>query len=398
MSNQLSDRINNLEESQTIAMSKKSRELQAQGKNIINLSVGEPDFNTPDFIKDAAKKAIDNNITRYTPVAGIADLCKAISEKFKRDNDLDYKPSQIVVSTGAKQSITNVVLSLVNPGDEVIIPAPYWVSYIECVKLAEGKSIIIDAGIESNFKITPEQLEAAITPKTKLMIFSTPCNPSGSMYSQAELKGLADVLAKHPNVFVISDEIYEYINFVGKHQSLAQFDNVYNQVITINGVSKGYAMTGWRIGYIGAPEWIAKACDKLQGQVTSGTCSIAQMAAIDAIKADPKVTFEMRDTFKKRRDLVLGLLNEIDGVKTTTPEGAFYLFPDVSAYFGKSFNGKKIEGSSDLSMYLLEEGNVATVAGSAFGNENCIRMSYATSDEKLVKAVGQIKEALANLA
>jgi aspartate aminotransferase len=395
--NHLSDRINNLEESQTIAMSKKSRELQAQGKKIINLSVGEPDFNTPDFIKDAAKKAIDDNITRYTPVPGIVELCKAISEKFKRDNNLNYTPDQIVVSTGAKQSIINVVLCLVNPGDEVIIPAPYWVSYLESVKLAEGKSVIIPAGIESNFKITAEQLKKAITPKTKLMIFSTPCNPSGSMYSKDELKALADVLVQHPNVFVISDEIYEYINFVGKHESLAQFDSIYNQVITVNGVSKGYAMTGWRIGYIGAPVWIAKACDKLQGQFTSGASSIAQMASIAAVKADPSVTFEMRDTFKKRRDAVIALLKEIPGIKTNTPEGAFYLFPDVSYYFGKSYNGRTIKNSTDLSMYLLEEGNIATVAGSAFGDDNCIRLSYAAAESQLIQAANQMKAALEKL-
>ncbi len=397
MTNQLSDRLNNLEESQTIAMSKKSRELQAQGIKIINLSVGEPDFNTPDFIKDAAKKAIDDNITRYTPVSGIADLCKAISEKFKRDNNLTYAPEQIVVSTGAKQSIINVVLCLVNPGDEVIIPAPYWVSYLECVKLAEGKSVIVPAGIESNFKITPAQLEKAITPKTKLIIFSSPCNPSGAMYSKAELKALADVLAKNPHVFILSDEIYEFINFVGRHESIAQFPEVFNQTITVNGVSKGAAMTGWRIGYIGAPLWIAKACDKLQGQFTSGASSISQMAALAAVKADPSVTYEMRDTFKKRRDLVLGMLNEIPGVKTNTPEGAFYLFPDVSSYFGKSFNGKIIKDSTDLSMFILEEGNVAAVAGSAFGNDNCIRISYAAAESALIAAAGQIKEALSKL-
>lgn len=397
ITNQLSDRLNNLEESQTIAMSKKSRELQAQGKKIINLSVGEPDFNTPDFIKDAAKKAIDDNITRYTPVPGIPDLLKAISVKFKRDNNLTYTPEQIIVSTGAKQSIINVVLSLVNPGDEVIIPAPYWVSYLECVKLAEGKSIIVNAGIESNFKITPAQLEKAITPKTKLMIFSSPCNPSGAMYSKEELKALAAVLEKYPQVFILSDEIYEYINFVGRHESIAQFDAIYDRVITVNGVSKGAAMTGWRIGYIGAPVWIAKACDKLQGQFTSGASSIAQMAALAAVKADPSVTYEMRDTFKKRRDLVLKMLNEIPGVKTNTPEGAFYLFPDVSSYFGKSFNGVKIKDSTDLSMFLLEEGNVATVAGSAFGNDNCIRLSYAAAETALVQAAGQIKDALAKL-
>lgn len=397
--NNLSDRINNLEESQTIAMSTKSRELQEQGKKVISLSLGEPDFDTPSFVKDAAKKAIDNNITHYTPVAGLADVKKAISEKFKRDNGLDYAPNQIVVSVGAKQSIINVMLCLINPDDEVIVPAPYWVSYLASVQLAEGKSVIIPTSVESNFKITPKQLEEAITPKTKMLIFSSPCNPSGSLYSKEELRALADVLVKHPTVYVVSDEIYEHINFSGKHQSLAQFDDVYEQVITINGVSKGFAMTGWRIGYIGAPLWIAKACDKIQGQFTSAPCSIAQMASKAAVEADPEMaTAEMRNTFKKRRDLVQGLLNEIPNLKTTTPEGAFYHFPDVSAYFGKSYNGKTITNSSDMSMYLLEEGNVATVAGSAFGNDNCIRISYAAAEDQLLTALANIKKAFAQLS
>ena len=393
----LSDRINNLAESQTLAMAKKSRELQAKGKDIISLSIGEPDFNTPDFIKEAAKKAIDNNITRYTPVPGILDVRKAISEKFKRDNGLNYTPEQIVVSTGAKQSIANVILSMINPGEEVIVPIPYWVSYIETIKLAEGIPVTIPTSVESNFKITPEQLKKAITPKTKMMVFSTPCNPSGSVYTKEELKALAEVIIQHPDLYVISDEIYEYINFIGKHESFAQFDFIYDRVITVNGVSKGYAMTGWRIGYIGAPKWIADACEKMQGQFTSGTCSIAQMAAMEGIKADPSVTFEMRDAFKKRRDLVLGLLKEIPGMKTNVPDGAFYIFPDISYYFGKSFGNYKINNSNDLSMYLLEEGNVALVSGDAFGDNNCIRFSYATSEDKLIESVKRVKEALAKL-
>lgn len=393
----LSDRINNLAESQTLAMAKKSRELQAQGRDIISLSIGEPDFNTPDFIKEAAKKAIDNNITRYTPVPGILEVRKAISEKFKRDNNLNYTSEQIVVSTGAKQSIANVILSMVNPGEEVIVPIPYWVSYIETIKLAEGIPVTIPTSVESNFKITPEQLKKAITPKTKMMVFSTPCNPSGSVYSKEELKALAEVIIQYPDLYVISDEIYEYINFIGKHESLAQFDFIYDRVITVNGVSKGYAMTGWRIGYIGAPKWIADACEKMQGQFTSGACSIAQMAAMEGVKAEPSVTYEMRDAFKKRRDLVLGLLKEIPGLKMNTPDGAFYIFPDISAYFGKSYNNYHIKNSNDLSMFLLEDGNVALVSGDAFGDDNCIRFSYATSEDRLIESVKRVKEALAKL-
>jgi aspartate aminotransferase len=393
----LSDRINNLAESQTLAMAKKSRELQAQGRDIISLSIGEPDFNTPDFIKEAAKKAIDNNITRYTPVPGLLDVRKAISEKFKRDNNLNYSAEQIVVSTGAKQSIANVILSMVNPGEEVIVPIPYWVSYIETIKLAEGIPVTIPTSVESNFKITPAQLKNAITPKTKMMVFSTPCNPSGSVYSKDELKALAEIIIQYPDLYVISDEIYEYINFIGKHESFAQFDFIYDRVITVNGVSKGYAMTGWRIGYIGAPKWIADACEKMQGQFTSGACSIAQMAAMEGVKAEPSVTFEMRDAFKKRRDLVLGLLKEIPGLKTTIPDGAFYIFPDISSYFGKSYNNYHIKNSNDLSMFLLEEGNVALVSGDAFGDDNCIRFSYATSEDRLIESVKRVKEALAKL-
>jgi aspartate aminotransferase len=390
----LSDRINNLSESQTLAMAKKSRELQAQGKDIISLSIGEPDFDTPQFIKEAGKKAIDHNITRYTPVAGLPELRKVISEKFKRDNNLNYNADQIVVSTGAKQSIANVILSMINPGEEVIVPIPYWVSYIETIKLAEGIPVTLPTSIESNFKITPEQLRKAITPKTKMIVFSTPCNPSGSVYNKEELKALASVIIEYPDLYVISDEIYEYINFGEKHESIAQFDFIYERVITVNGVSKGYAMTGWRIGYIGAPKWIADACDKMQGQFTSGTSSVSQMAAMEGIKADPSVTYQMRDAFKKRRDLVLGLMKEIPGMKTNIPQGAFYIFPDISYYFGKAYDGYKIKNSSDLSMYLLEKGNVALVSGDAFGDDNCIRFSYATSEDKLIEAVKRIKAAL----
>lgn len=393
----LSDRIINLAESQTLAMAKKSRELQAQGKDIISLSIGEPDFDTPQFIKDAAKRAIDNNVTRYTPVAGIQELRKAISEKFKRDNDLNYTAEQIVVSTGAKQSIANIILSLVNPGEEVIVPIPYWVSYIETIKLAEGIPVTIPTNVESNFKITPEQLRKAITSKTKMIVFSTPCNPSGSVYNKEELKALAEIIVQYPDLYVISDEIYEHINFVGKHESIAQFDFIYDRVITVNGVSKGFAMTGWRIGFIGAPLWISQACEKMQGQFTSGAASISQMAALEAVKATPSVTFYMRDAFKKRRDLVLGLLKEIPGIKTTVPDGAFYIFPDISYYFGKSYNNYHIKNSNDLSMFLLEEGNIALVSGDAFGDDNCMRFSYATSEERLIESVKRVKEALAKL-
>lgn len=393
----LSDRINNLSESQTLAMTKKSRELQAQGKDIINLSIGEPDFNTPEFIKEAAKKAIDNNITHYPPVAGILELRKALSEKFKRDNQLNYNFNQIVVSTGAKQSIANVILSMINPGEEVIVPMPYWVSYIETIKLAEGIPVTIPSSIESDFKITPEQLKKAITPKTKMIVFSTPCNPSGSVYNKEELKAIAEVIIQYPDLYIISDEIYEFINFIGKHESIAQFDFIYDRVITVNGVSKGYAMTGWRIGYIGAPKWIADACEKMQGQFTSGAASISQMASLEAVKANPSITYAMRDEFKKRRDLVLNLMKDIPGMKTNVPNGAFYIFPDISSYFGKSFENYKIKNSTDLSIFLLEVGNVALVAGEAFGDNNCIRFSYATSKDKLIEAVKRIKETLAKL-
>ncbi len=395
---QLSDRLLAMEESATIAMSRISRELKAAGKDVISLSLGEPDFFTPEFIKDAAKEALDQNYTMYTPVAGYDDLRESISFKFKRDNGLDYSKDQIVVSTGAKQSIANAVLSCINPGDEVIIPAPYWVSYIEIVKVAEGIPVIVHAGIETDFKITAKQFEEAITPKTKMMIFSSPCNPTGSLYSQEELRGLADVLVKNPSVVVIADEIYEHINFVGKHQSLAQFPEIFDQVITVNGVSKAWAMTGWRLGYIGASKLIADACNKVQGQFTSATCSIAQRASIAAMKADPAVLQDMIKAFKSRRDLVLGMLKEMPGVKANTPEGAFYIFPDISYFIGKKYKDTTITSAHDLCLYLLSEAMVALVSGESFGANNCIRISYAASEETLVKAMTRVKEALAKLA
>lgn len=394
---QLSDRILSMEESATLAMSRISRELKAAGKDIISLSLGEPDFHTPQFIKDAAQEGMDQNYTTYTPVAGYDDLREAISRKFLRDNNLKYSKDQIVVSTGAKQSIANVVMSCINPGDEVIIPAPYWVSYLEIVKVAEGKSVVIPAGIETDFKISPAQLRAAITPKSKMMIFSTPCNPSGSVYTFEELKALAEVIADFPNLVVISDEIYEHINFIGKHESLAQFDAIFDQVVTINGVSKAWAMTGWRLGYIGASKFIADACTKIQGQFTSGTCSIAQRAAIAAMDADPSVLKDMIAAFKNRRDLVLEKLKEMEGVKCNVPPGAFYVFPDVSAFFGKSYNGKVIENSSDLCIFLLNEAMVALVNGDAFGDANCIRISYAASEETLREAMNRVHTALKKL-
>ena len=393
----LSERLLTMEESATIAMSRKSRELKAQGKDIISLSLGEPDFFTPQFIKDAALEAMNNNFTMYTPVPGYDDLRESIALKFKRDNNLVYTKDQIVVSTGAKQSIANVVLSLINPGDEVIIPAPYWVSYLEIVKVAEGIPVIVHAGIENDFKITGAQLEAAITPKTKLMLFSTPCNPTGSVYSKDELKDLANVLKKYPSLIALSDEIYEHINFEGKHESLAQFPEIYDQVVTVNGVSKAWAMTGWRLGYIAAHKDIAAACDKVQGQFTSATCSITQKAAIAAMNADPKVLDEMIGAFKSRRKLVLDALAEIPGLVSNKPGGAFYVFPNVSSFFGKSYNGRKISNSDELCMYLLEEGLVALVGGEAFGDPNCMRISYAASEKTLTEAMKRIKNALLNL-
>jgi len=393
----LSERLLTMEESATIAMSRKSRELKAQGKDIISLSLGEPDFFTPQFIKDAALEAMNNNFTMYTPVPGYDDLRESIALKFKRDNNLVYTKDQIVVSTGAKQSIANVVLSLINPGDEVIIPAPYWVSYLEIVKVAEGIPVIVHAGIENDFKITGAQLEAAITPKTKLLLFSTPCNPTGSVYSKDELKDLANVLQKYPSLIALSDEIYEHINFEGKHESLAQFPEIYDQVVTVNGVSKAWAMTGWRLGYIAAHKDIAAACDKVQGQFTSATCSITQKATIAAMNADPKVLDEMIGAFKSRRKLVLDALAEIPGLVSNKPGGAFYVFPNVSSFFGKSYNGKKISNSEELCMYLLEEGLVALVGGEAFGDPNCMRISYAASEKTLTEAMKRIKNALLNL-
>ena len=394
---QLSERLMAMEESATIAMSRKSRELKAEGKDIISLSLGEPDFFTPQFIKDAALDAMNNNFTLYTPVPGYDDLRESISEKFKRDNNLTYTKEQIVVSTGAKQSIANVVLSIIGPGDEVIVPAPYWVSYVEIVKVAEGTPIIINAGIENDFKINGAQLEAAITPRTKMMVFSTPCNPTGSVYTKEELKDLAAVLVKYPHIVVISDEIYEHINFIGKHESLAQFPEIYNQVVTVNGVSKAWAMTGWRLGYIGAPKLIADACTKVQGQFTSGTCSITQKAAIAAMKADPIVLKDMISAFNNRRKLVLAALDKMEGVHANVPVGAFYVFPDISAFFGKSYNDFKINNADDLCLYLLSEALVALVTGDAFGDANCIRISYAASEETLTEAMSRIKIALEKL-
>lgn len=394
----LSNRLLSLEESATLAMSKKSRELKAQGKDIISLSLGEPDFDTPDFIKTAAKEAIDANFSHYTPVAGYQDLREAVVRKFKRDNNLTFTSDQIVVSTGAKQSIANVVLSLVNPGDEVVIPAPYWVSYEQIVQIAEGKSVILPAGIETDFKVSAAQLKSAITPKTKLMIFSSPCNPTGSVYSKSELEKIAEVV-KESGIFVIADEIYEHINFSQeKHTSLGSFEAIKEQIITVNGLSKAFAMTGWRLGYIGASKEIAQACDKIQGQFTSATCSITQRAAIAALDADPNVLKNMIQAFRKRRDLVLNLLNEIKGLKANVPDGAFYVFPDVSYFFGKSYNGKKVSNADELTELLLEEGLVALVSGSAFGNPNCIRISYAASEETLTLAIARIKNVLETMS
>ena len=395
--NQISERLASLSPSETLAMSQKSNELKAQGIDIINLSVGEPDFNTPDHIKAAAKKAIDDNFSFYSPVPGYMDLRKAICAKLKNENALEFTPDQIVVSNGAKQSICNAILSLIDPEDEVIIPAPYWVSYVEMVKLAEGKSVIITAGIDQDFKITPAQLEAAITPKTKALILCSPSNPTGSVYSKDELKALADVLAKYPRVIVLADEIYEHINYIGGHQSIAQFENIRDRVAIINGVSKAYAMTGWRIGFIAAPLWLAKACNKLQSQYTSGPSSIAQKASVAAFAGDQSCVGEMRKAFERRRNLVVDLAKQIPGFKVNVPQGAFYLFPEVSYYFGKSFGNRKTENAGDLAMFLLEEGHVATVGGAAFGTPECLRFSYATSDENLVEALRRIKEALAKL-
>jgi aspartate aminotransferase len=397
MEKYLSNRIKSLSESQTLAMAAKSRELKAQGIDVISLSLGEPDFNTPDFIKEAAKKAIDENYTHYPPVSGYREVLTAISNKFKRDNNLDYAPEQIVVSNGAKQSLANVLLSLVNDGDEVLVPTPYWVSYVEIIKLAGGVPVFINANVETDFKITADQLEKAITEKTKMLMFSSPCNPSGSVYSKDELESLKNVLVNHPGVFVIADEIYELINFGEDHFSIASFKDLYNQVITVNGVSKGFAMTGWRIGYIGAPLWIAKAVAKMQGQITSAPSSIAQKAAQAAVEANPSVVDEMKNIFLKRRDLMLEKLGSIKGMRCNVPTGAFYLFPDVQYFFGKQVNGKILKNADDLCMYLLEDARVALVTGSAFGNPECIRLSYATSEKDLIEAGNRIKKALDKL-
>lgn len=391
------ERLNRIQESQTIGMAKLARALAAEGKDVINLSFGEPDFQTPQHIKDAAKKAIDDGFTFYTPVPGYPELRKAISEKFKNDNHLNYPFDQIVVSTGAKHAIMNTVLALINPGDEVIIPTPYWVSYSEMVKLAEGVPVFVHTTVENDFKPSVEQIKAAITPRTRLFMFSSPCNPTGSVFSKEELKAMADLFAQYPDIYIIADEIYEHITFEGKHESMAQFPEIFERVITVNGVSKGFAMTGWRIGYIGAAKWIAEACEKIQGQFTSGTCSIAQRAALAAITTDLKPTFDMREQFRKRRDLVLELMKEIPGFKLNKPTGAFYVFPDVSYYFGKTFEGKIISDAQDLCMFLLNHAHVSLVTGEAFGNGNYIRFSYAASEENLRKALSRIKEALSEL-
>ena len=392
--NQLSDRINNLSTSATLAMAAKARELREEGKDIIGLSLGEPDFNTPDFVKDAAIKAVNDNYNSYTPVDGYGELKDAIITKFKRDNGLNYSRSQIVVSTGAKQSLYNIASVMINDGDEVILPCPYWVSYSDIVKLNGGIPVEVKTSIDTDFKMTPAQLEAAITPKTKMIWYSSPCNPSGSVYSEEELRALADILQKHPNIFVVSDEIYEHINFIGGHCSMAQFEDMYNRTITVNGVSKAYAMTGWRIGYIGAPEFIARACNKMQGQVTSGANCIAQRAVIAALEASPDKVKYMIDEFKVRRQLILGLLSNLKGFSCNEPEGAFYVFPDISHYFGKTLQGTTINNASDFAMYLLEHANVATVTGDAFGNPNCIRISYAASEAQIIEAIKRIEKAL----
>jgi aspartate aminotransferase len=396
----LSERIMMLSESETLAMTRKSRELKAKGYDVINLSIGEPDFNTPEFIKDAAHAAIDQNKTHYPPVPGIPELRDAVVRKLKRDNGMDYNADQIIISGGAKHSIANAMLCLVNKGDEVIVPAPYWVSYKEIIKLAEGVPVVVETSIDNDFKITPEQLESAITPKSKVLIYSSPCNPTGSVYTKEELEALARVIDKHKDIYVLSDEIYELIRFEGTHESIAQFDFIRDRVIIINGVSKGFAMTGWRVGYLAAPPEIAKACDKLQGQVTSGTCSISQYASIAAMECDPATNEEVKkmvETFDERRQLVYGLLEQIPGFRNNMPEGAFYFFPNVKEYFGKTFGDEVISNSSDLCMYLLNHAHVAVVPGDAFGNPNCIRISYATSKKLLITAIARISEALAEL-
>lgn len=394
MNPKLSDRVNEMATSATLAMAAKARELREEGIDIIGLSLGEPDFTVPEFVKDAAIQAVKDNYHAYTPVDGYGELKQAIITKFKRDNNLNYSPTQIVVSTGAKQSLANLAMVLLNEGDEVLLPAPYWVSYSDICKLAGGIPVEIPTSITTDFKITADQLESAITPKTKMIIYSSPCNPSGSVYSKEELRALANVLVKYPKIIVVSDEIYEHINFTNTHASMAQFEDMYDQTVTVNGVSKAFAMTGWRIGFIGAPEYIARACNKMQGQITSGANCIAQRATIVALESSPNKIQYMIDAFKKRRELILKLLSEIPGFKTNFPEGAFYIFPDISYYFGKMLRGKLISSASDFSLYLLEEAKVATVTGEAFGDSNCIRISYAASEEEIVKAINRIKEAV----
>ena len=394
MNPNLSERINAMATSATLAMAAKARELREEGKDIIGLSLGEPDFNVPEFVKDSAIQAVRDNYHSYTPVDGYGDLKNAIITKFKRDNDLSYTPNQIVVSTGAKQSLANLAMFLLNKGDEVLLPAPYWVSYSDISKLAGGVPVEIPTSIESDFKITPENLKASISSKTKMMIYSSPCNPSGSVYSREELRALANVLIDYPEIIVISDEIYEHINFTGEHTSMAVFEDMYNRTVVVNGVSKAYSMTGWRIGYIGAPAWIARACNKMQGQITSGANCIAQQATITALESSPEKIKYMIDAFKERRKLILELISELPGFKTNQPQGAFYIFPDVSHYFGKKLKGTKINTASDFSMFLLEKANVATVTGEAFGNPNCIRISYAASEEAIVEACKRIKRVI----
>ena len=394
---QLSDRLQRLAPSATLAMSQKSSEMKAQGIDVINMSVGEPDFNTPDHIKEAAKKAVDENYSRYSPVPGYPDLRKAIVAKLKNENNLDYSVNEILVSNGAKQSVCNTVMALVNPGDEVIIPAPYWVSYPQMVKLAGGNPVIVEAGFDQNFKMTPEQLEAAITPKTRLIILCSPSNPTGSVYSKEELAGLADVIKQHEDLFVLADEIYEHINYIGRHESIAQFEGMKERAIIVNGVSKAYAMTGWRIGYIAAPEWIVKGCNKLQGQYTSGPCSVSQKAAEFAYVSSQECVEQMRQAFERRRNLIVELAKDIPGLEVNKPEGAFYLFPKCSSFFGKSDGTTVVKNSTDLALYLLEKGHVATVGGDAFGDPECFRMSYATSDDNIREAMRRIKESLAEL-
>ncbi|MGB9747288.1 MAG: pyridoxal phosphate-dependent aminotransferase [Bacteroidales bacterium] len=393
----LSERLRRLKPSATVAMNQKTKDLQAQGIDIINLSVGEPDFNTPDHVKEAAKKAIDENYSFYTPVAGYPELRQAIVRKLKRENNLEYKPDEIVVSNGAKHAIANTIMSLVDKGDEVVIPSPYWVSYADLVTLAEGTNVIVKTRLEDNFKMSADMLEGAITPRTKALILCSPSNPTGSVYSYEEMSALADVLRRHPQVFVIADEIYEHINFVGRHVSMAQFEGLRERVITVNGVSKAYAMTGWRIGYMAAAPWIVKACINLQGQFTTGASSIAQRASIAALDGDPQVVENMRQAFERRKNLIVGLVSEIPGIRLAIPDGAFYIFPDVSAFYGKQYNGFVIKNSDDMSLFLLDQGHIATVPGSAFGEDTCIRISYATSDEKISEAIRRMKDALALL-